>query len=459
MFHEAISSNGRGDRPRRVSNLFQTHESARCGIAVFHGQSQLADPGPSPLAGCRARGDRSHPPDDLLGEGGRANEAWTAAVGPSVPSQDRARQSGGDPRARSPEPPLTPATVMCENAERNAAPGTIMRLSIVVCNYNYARFLDGAIRSATQQNHHDKEVIVVDDGSTDGSQAVIRAWGDAVVAVYKTNEGQISAYNAGFERATGDVIVFLDSDDALDPNACTEIIAAFAPGIVKVQFRLRLVSAEGATLGPAIPTRLTEGEVGARLRRRGELYESAPGSGNAYLASALRRLMPLPPDRDDKYGADFFTIYGICLLGTVRNAGRGPLGSYRVHRVASPGVVAFGNAPGGMRDPSRMSKRYERLREWVSARLGEACALPPAAPDFSIEKQRYAAAIFSARSYVEGLHAGGALLPSSVLPSILRMNGSWALRAGLTGWALAVLVLPRDAGRPLARYVCNPASR
>jgi cellulose synthase/poly-beta-1,6-N-acetylglucosamine synthase-like glycosyltransferase len=88
-----------------------------------------------------------------------------------------------------------------------------MRVSIVICNYNYARFLDGAIRSALEQDHLDKEVIVVDDGSTDGSREVIARWADAVRTVYKANGGQVSAYNAGFEQVTGDAVVFLDSDD------------------------------------------------------------------------------------------------------------------------------------------------------------------------------------------------------------------------------------------------------
>jgi glycosyltransferase involved in cell wall biosynthesis len=334
-----------------------------------------------------------------------------------------------------------------------------MRVSIVVCNYNYAQFLDGAIRCAVEQDYPDKEVIVVDDGSTDGSRAIVERWGTAVRAIYKSNGGQVSAYNAGFEEVTGDIVVFLDSDDLLDRSACGRIVEAFDPDTVKVHFRLRVVDAQGVALGPTVPSRLAEGDIAHRLRRDGEVYESPPGSGNAYRVSALRRLMPLPGDPKDRHGADFFAMYGIALLGKVRTVGSDALGSYRVHDRNAPQLLAFGNALRETQEPLRSARRYERMRAWVLARLGPAEVLAPFAPVFFLEKQGYVAAIFSAPSYLQGLRTGCSLLVSKVLPSVARAQGSWAFRAGLAGWALGVLVLPRRAGLPLARYVCNPASR
>jgi glycosyltransferase involved in cell wall biosynthesis len=334
-----------------------------------------------------------------------------------------------------------------------------LRVSIVVCNYNYAPFLDGAIRSAVEQDYPDTEVIVVDDGSTDGSQEIIASWGSAVRVVSKTNGGQISACNAGFELVTGDLVIFLDSDDALDRGACARIVAAFETDTVKVHYRLRLVDPEGVPLGPKIPDRMADGDLVDRLRVHGELYPSAPGSGNAYRVSALRRLMPLPADEGDRHGADFFALYGISLLGKVRVAAEEPLGSYRVHRRSAEVALSFGNALRDAKEPHRTYRRYARLQRWVSERLGPEYVLPPVAPDFSLEKQGYAAAIFATGSYVKGLEAGSPLLMSNVLPSIRRMKAPWPKRAGFAFWAVVVLVLPRRAGLPLARYVCNPASR
>jgi glycosyltransferase involved in cell wall biosynthesis len=334
-----------------------------------------------------------------------------------------------------------------------------VRVSIVICNYNYAPFLDGAIRSAGEQDYSDKEIIVVDDGSTDGSREIIARWDDAVRAVYKANGGQASAYNAGFERVTGDVVVFLDADDLLAPDACTRIVEAFASGVAKVHFRLRLIDANGRARGSTIPLQLTDGDVGARLRERGELYESAPGSGNAYRVSALKRLMPLPVTTEERYGADFFLIYATPLLGTVRTAGQGPLGFYRSHQRTSPAGFAFGNAPREQMEPARTYDRYHRLRAWVKDRLGESYTLPPLVPDFSLEKQTYSAAIFSAPTYVAGVVAGAPLLARRILPAIARRPDTWRARTVLTAWALGVLLLPRGLGLPIARYACNPAAR
>ena len=69
--------------------------------------------------------------------------------------------------------------------------------SIVITNYNYERYLAEAIESALAQRWADIEVVVVDDGSSDGSRGVIERFGDRVIAVFKENGGQGSAFNAG----------------------------------------------------------------------------------------------------------------------------------------------------------------------------------------------------------------------------------------------------------------------
>ncbi len=335
-----------------------------------------------------------------------------------------------------------------------------MKLSIVIGNHNYADFIENAIRSALDQDYADKEVIVVDDGSTDASREIIERWRHAVKIIFKDNAGQISAYNAGLSEVTGDVVIFLDSDDLLDRDVGSRIVAEFADArVAKVHFRMRLVDRAGRELGGAIPSRLDSGDLGDRLRVRGEMYLSAPGSGNAYRVELLRRLAPLPESPTDHVGADFYAIYGISLLGEVRSLGTQTHGSYRVHRDGSRNALSFGNAAQDPEAISRMKKRYDRLRTWVAERLGPEYELPAGAPDFSLEKQRYAAAIFSADSYLHGFNAGKDLLFSSLLPSIWLRRESRAVQVGLVGWALAVLVLPRKVGMPVARYVCNPANR
>jgi glycosyltransferase involved in cell wall biosynthesis len=88
-------------------------------------------------------------------------------------------------------------------------------VSIIICNYNYGKYLRQAIDSALAQTYPAIEVVVVDDGSTDDSREIILSYGDRVVPVFKRNAGQISAMNAGFSSCTGETISFLDADDVL----------------------------------------------------------------------------------------------------------------------------------------------------------------------------------------------------------------------------------------------------
>ena len=93
-----------------------------------------------------------------------------------------------------------------------------MKLSVLINNFNYARYLDAAIESALGQDFPDFEVVVVDDGSTDNSRELIARYGARIVPVLKANGGQASSFNAGFAASTGDVVFLLDADDAFLPG-------------------------------------------------------------------------------------------------------------------------------------------------------------------------------------------------------------------------------------------------
>jgi hypothetical protein len=330
------------------------------------------------------------------------------------------------------------------------------RVSVVLCNYNYERYLEQALQSVLAQTRP-CEVIVVDDGSTDGSRAILERWRDRVTVVLQDNGGQRAAYNTGFARCTGDVVMFLDSDDALEPDAAERVAQAFDRSIAKVHFRLALMDDRGGLLGSYVPRYLANGEVASKLMRHGVLYLSAPGSGNAYRKTVLDKLFPLPLDATDRHGADFFTIYGAGLLGEVR-AIDARLGRYRIQAEGAADAMVFGNAAQRAVEPQRSNRRSKLFQSWIDERTAGAVQTPALLGDFSLSKTLFVRAVF-ATSYLDGVRAGARQLPQ-LLTRLWRSDSySPPIKVGLSGWALAVLVAPRSLGRELAKKVTNPTSR
>ena len=87
------------------------------------------------------------------------------------------------------------------------------KVSVIIPNFNYARFLSEAIESVFDQSHKDIELIIVNNGSTDNSLEILKPFNDRITLVNQANLGQASARNAGLRHITGDFVAFLDADD------------------------------------------------------------------------------------------------------------------------------------------------------------------------------------------------------------------------------------------------------
>jgi len=100
-------------------------------------------------------------------------------------------------------------------------------VSVCVTAHNYARFLPACIDSILQQSYQPIECIVVDDGSTDDSDAVLKGYGDRIKVVrHETARGQLAAILGAFELARGQFVSFVDADDLLyRDNIATNIAA------------------------------------------------------------------------------------------------------------------------------------------------------------------------------------------------------------------------------------------
>lgn len=99
-------------------------------------------------------------------------------------------------------------------------------VSVVIPCYNAVRFVADAIRSGLEQTYPHREVIVIDDGSTDRSAEVLQSYGSAIRWETGPNRGGCAARNRGLQLAQGELIQFLDSDDWLYPNKLERQVTA-----------------------------------------------------------------------------------------------------------------------------------------------------------------------------------------------------------------------------------------
>ena len=127
-----------------------------------------------------------------------------------------------------------------------------IKVSIVIINFNYSRYISRAICSALGQFYpkDNFEIIIIDDGSTDKSEDIIKSFGKLVVTHYnKQNKGLSYSRKKGIEKSNGDYIMFLDSDDFLSNN-CILFLSKFLdenPELLAVSSDYSIVSDDGET--------------------------------------------------------------------------------------------------------------------------------------------------------------------------------------------------------------------
>ena len=99
------------------------------------------------------------------------------------------------------------------------------RVSVVIPCYNGERYVADTIRSVLRQGHESLEIIVVDDGSTDGSRSAVASFRGEVVYLQQPHGGAARARNLGVARASGALLAFLDADDLWTDNALRALSA------------------------------------------------------------------------------------------------------------------------------------------------------------------------------------------------------------------------------------------
>ncbi len=163
-------------------------------------------------------------------------------------------------------------------------------VSIIIPCYNCARYVGEAIQSALAQTHEHKELIVVDDGSTDDSLASIRSFGDSIRSISTSRGGAPAARNRGLALARGEFIQFLDADDVLLPEKIEVCLRVFAENIDMV-FTDMAPSIEEDSGGAPEPLPVT---IARWLERRLRRPYSVPWDPSNQLEYTLRNAIGTP---------------------------------------------------------------------------------------------------------------------------------------------------------------------
>lgn len=174
-------------------------------------------------------------------------------------------------------------------------------VSILVSNYNYARYIGESIQSALDQTYTNIELIICDDGSTDDSLSVIEEYGrkdSRLQLIRKPNGGQASGFNAAFYASRGEIIALLDSDDLFLPHKVERIVADFRAhaeagfGVHRV-IRISVDHRRQGVWPLSAP--LPEGWCGDKmLELGGTLSYMPPTSGLSVRREVADRIFPLP---------------------------------------------------------------------------------------------------------------------------------------------------------------------
>lgn len=175
-------------------------------------------------------------------------------------------------------------------------------VSILIANHNYGAYVGDAIESALQQTYGKLEVVICDDGSTDGSPCILeryRSLDRRIRVFYQANGGQSAALNAAFDKSTGDILCLLDADDVFEADKVRRVVEAFsaAPDAGLAVNRMLIVDKNRKCLGE-IPllSPLATGWQGPSLNICGPrvLPGMPPCSGLSLRRAIAGSIFPLP---------------------------------------------------------------------------------------------------------------------------------------------------------------------
>ncbi len=164
-------------------------------------------------------------------------------------------------------------------------------VSIITPSFNQARYLEATIQSVLKQDYPHIEYIIVDGGSTDGSVDVIKKYaGRLAWWVSEQDKGQTDAINKGFNRASGEILAWLNSDDTYNPGAVSTAVKYLTenPDVAMVYADCNYINEQGGVIG-----KFNSAQTDHRRLREG--YVHIPQQTMFFRASYWQEVGPLDP--------------------------------------------------------------------------------------------------------------------------------------------------------------------
>jgi glycosyltransferase involved in cell wall biosynthesis len=243
-----------------------------------------------------------------------------------------------------------------------------VKTTCLINNYNYRRFVGEAVESALAQTVAFDEIIVVDDGSTDGSRKWLTdTYGNhsQVTIIGQQNRGQLACFQEGFRRSSGGILFFLDADDMYEPDYLRRALRVYGRDS-QIDFvfcgfqwfgqhgRPQPSARRSADLGYSV--------ISALVLRA---WVGGPTSCLSMRRWVLDKLFPLPDLDGWRTRADDCLVFGSSLVGARKYDLAEPLVKYRLH-----GANAFAASRRDVGSEYRRRLALNRLFHHVTRRLG-----------------------------------------------------------------------------------------
>ena len=209
-----------------------------------------------------------------------------------------------------------------------------LRISVLISSYNYLNYIEETIQSVLCQTRPADEVIIVDDGSQDGSYEFIKfkySDHDNMIVIGKNNGGQMSALNEAFRNTSGDIVCFLDSDDQYEVNYLEELEKVYLDN-PKIQY-VTCAYREFGNRSAIVSRYSKSADLGITPLGvyYGNIWTSGPTATISVRYNTLKKYFPVPFEQEWIISPDVCLTTGASMVGARKYFLATPLIRYRIH--------------------------------------------------------------------------------------------------------------------------------